>query len=401
MFIAERGCSLFTTPCGDNRARVGHTPTPFRPPALASQDPTRCSPLIPNGLGQGEKGVSVSASRGDRQRRTAVIASFAFGAFLLPTAVAHAEPTAEEVQAEIESLEEEFIELNATYNEAKETYEAAEEKLEGVLADIETAEDKVESLSTGVRALANTTYTGVDLTSPAQLIGATGPEAALEHQADLTYLSDQHQENLTQYVEELDHLETLRTEAEATEEAAAEALEASEEATDAAEEAIQEQESLLSELTAEEQAAATENVDSGGSSGGGGGGGGGGSYTGPATGNAQTVLDFAYNQVGKPYIWGGTGPNGYDCSGLTQAAWAQAGVNLPRTTYDQVNAGQRVSWENMQPGDLLFFYGASPSHVGLYAGDGVMVHASTSSRPIGTVQLSDYYRSNFVTAVRP
>ncbi|WP_026119813.1 C40 family peptidase [Nocardiopsis ganjiahuensis] len=344
----------------------------------------------------------MSASRGDRRRRTAVIASFALGAFLLPTAVAHAEPTAEEVQEEIESLEEEFIELNATYNEAKETYEAAEEKLEGILADIETAEDKVESLSTGVRTLANTVYTGVDLTSPAQLIGATGPEEALEHQADLAYLSDQHQESLSQYVEELDHLETLRTEAEATEEAAADALEESEEATEAAEEAIQEQEELLSELTAEEQAAATENVSSDDSGGGSGGGGGGGSsYTGPASGNAQTVLNFAYEQIGKPYIWGGTGPNGYDCSGLTQAAWAQAGVNLPRTTFDQVNAGQRVSWENKQPGDLLFFYGASPSHVGLYAGDGVMVHASTSSRPIGTVQLSDYYRSNFVTAVRP
>jgi cell wall-associated NlpC family hydrolase len=324
--------------------------------------------------------------------------------------VAHAEPTASDVQEEIERLEEEFIELNATYNEAKETYEAAEEKLEGVLGDIETAEKKVEDLSGGVRALANTTYTGVDLTSPAQLIGATGPEAALEHQADLTYLSEQHQTSLAQYVEELENLESLRAEAESTEEAAAEALEEAEEATEAAEAAIEEQEELLSELTAEEQAAATENIstdDSAGSGGGGsssgssGGGGGGASYTGPASGNAQTVLDFAYAQIGKPYIWGGTGPNGYDCSGLTQAAWAQVGVTLPRVTYDQINAGQRVSWENKQPGDLLFFYGPNPSHVGLYAGDGVMVHASTSARPIGTVQLSDYYRSNFVAAVRP
>ena len=346
----------------------------------------------------------MSASRGDRRRRTAVISSLALGVLLLPAAVAHAEPTASDVQEEIERLEEEFIELNATYNEAKETYKAAEEKLEGVLGDIETAEKKVEELSGGVRALANTTYTGVDLTSPAQLIGATGPEDALEHQADLTYLSEQHQESLSQYVEELEHLESLRTEAEATEQAAADALEESEEATEAAEAAIAEQEELLSELTAEEQAAATENVstdDSAGSGGGGGGGGGGASYTGPASGNAQTVLDFAYAQIGKPYIWGGTGPNGYDCSGLTQAAWAQVGVTLPRVTYDQINAGQRVSWENKQPGDLLFFYGPNPSHVGLYAGDGVMVHASTSARPIGTVQLSDYYRSNFVAAVRP
>ncbi|GHC91852.1 hypothetical protein GCM10007079_39610 [Nocardiopsis terrae] len=340
----------------------------------------------------------MSASRGDRRRQTAVIASFALGALLLPAAVAHAEPTADEVREEIESLEEEFIELNATYNEAKETYEAAEEKLEGILGDIETAEERVEELSGGVRTLANTAYTGVDLTSPTQLIGATGPEEALEHQADLAYLSEQHQESLSQYVEELEHLESLRTEAEETESSAAEALEEAETATEESEDAISEQEAILADLTAEEQAAATENVST---DSGGGGGGGGATYTGPASGNAQTVLNFAYAQVGKPYVWGGTGPGGYDCSGLTQAAWAQVGVNLPRTTYDQVNAGQRVSWENKQPGDLLFFYGSSPSHVGLYAGDGVMVHASTSSRPIGTVQLSDYYRSNFVAAVRP
>lgn len=316
-------------------------------------------------------------------------------------AVAHAEPTADEVREEIQSLEEDFIELNAAYNDAKEAHEAAEEKLEELIGDIETAEETIDELSGGVRSLANIAYTGVDPTSPTQLIGAEGPEEALEHQADLTYLSDQQQAGLDQYVDELDHLESLREESESTEESAADSMAEAEEATEEAEEAIAEQEELLDELTAEEQAAATENVSNDTGGGGGGEGGGGSSYTGPATGNAQIALDFAYAQIGKPYVWGGTGPGGYDCSGLTQAAWSQAGVNLPRTTYDQVNAGQRVSWENMQPGDLMFFYGASPTHVGLYAGDNVMVHASTSSRPIGTVTLNDYYRSSFTAAVRP
>ena len=345
--------------------------------------------------------LPVSAFRGVSGRRSAVIASICVGVLLAPTAVAHAEPTADEVREEIESLEEEFIELNAAYNDAKEAHEAAEEKLEELLDDIETAEETIDELSGGVRSLANIAYTGVDPTSPTQLIGATGPEEALEHQADLTYLSEQQQAGLDQYVDELEHLESLREEAESTEESAAEALEDAEEATEEAEASITEQEELLEELTAEEQAAATENVGNDSGSSDGGDSGGGANYTGPATGNAQVALDFAYAQIGKPYVWGGTGPGGYDCSGLTQAAWAQAGVSLPRTTYDQVNAGQRVSWENMQPGDLLFFYGASPTHVGLYAGDNVMVHASTSSRPIGTVTLNDYYRSNFTTAVRP
>ncbi|SIO86334.1 C40 family peptidase [Nocardiopsis sp. JB363] len=343
----------------------------------------------------------MSAYRGAPGRRSAVIASICLGAFLTPMAVAHAEPTADEVREEIQSLEEDFIELNAAYNDAKEAHEAAEEKLEELIGDIETAEETIDELSGGVRSLANIAYTGVDPTSPTQLIGAEGPEEALEHQADLTYLSDQQQAGLDQYVDELDHLESLREESESTEESAADSMAEAEEATEEAEEAIAEQEELLDELTAEEQAAATENVSNDTGGGGGGEGGGGSSYTGPATGNAQIALDFAYAQIGKPYVWGGTGPGGYDCSGLTQAAWSQAGVNLPRTTYDQVNAGQRVSWENMQPGDLMFFYGASPTHVGLYAGDNVMVHASTSSRPIGTVTLNDYYRSSFTAAVRP
>ncbi|KOX23432.1 glycoside hydrolase [Nocardiopsis sp. NRRL B-16309] len=324
---------------------------------------------------------------------------------MLPASVAYADPTADEVREEIEGLEEEYSELNAVYNDAQEAHEAAEEELSEILEDIEDTEAQVEALGVGVRGLANATYSGVDLTSPTHLIGADGPQEALEHQADLSYLANTQNQGLEQYLEELDHLEALEAEASDTEESAAEALEEAETAAEEAEEAIAEQEELLSELTAEERAAATENVsnDTGstGGSGGGTGGSTGASYTGSASGSAATALDFAYQQIGKPYVWGGTGPNGYDCSGLTQAAWAAAGVSLPRTTYDQVNAGTRVSWENMQPGDLIFFYGSSPGHVGMYAGDGVMVHASTSSKPIGTVTLNDYYRSNFTAAVRP
>ncbi|MEV2279321.1 C40 family peptidase [Nocardiopsis sp. NPDC049922] len=348
----------------------------------------------------------MSGSR--RGRRAAVIAALAAGALLAPSA-ALAEPTAEEVREEIESLEEEFSRLNAEYNEAQEAHEAAEERLDEITASLADTRDTVDDLGASVRALANLTYTGVDLTSPAQLFGASGPEEVLAHEADLSYLAEQNNQDLERYVEELEYLESLEAEASAAEEEAAEALEEAEQATEEAGEAIAEQEALLEELTAEERAQATENVANtgGGTTSGGGGsntgssGGGGTAYTGPASGNAQTALQFAYNQIGKPYVWGGTGPGGYDCSGLTQAAWAAAGVSLPRTTYDQVNAGTRVSWDNMRPGDLMFFYGSNPTHVGLYAGDNVMVHASTSSKPIGTVTLNSYYRQNFYTAVRP
>ncbi|GAA3868007.1 C40 family peptidase [Streptomyces lacrimifluminis] len=89
---------------------------------------------------------------------------------------------------------------------------------------------------------------------------------------------------------------------------------------------------------------------------------------------AEKALAFARAQVGKPYVWGATGPDSYDCSSLTQAAWRAAGVTLPRTTYDQVNAGTTLSLSAIQPGDLVFFYD-DISHVGLYIGNGMMIHA--------------------------
>ncbi|TQJ89463.1 NlpC/P60 family protein [Streptomyces sp. SLBN-31] len=107
-----------------------------------------------------------------------------------------------------------------------------------------------------------------------------------------------------------------------------------------------------------------------------------GTSTGTGTGTSDTsyatkaakAIAFARAQIGKPYVWGATGPDSYDCSGLTQAAWKAAGVTLPRTTYDQVNAGTTVSLTDAQPGDLIFFYD-DISHVGIYIGNGMMIHA--------------------------
>ncbi|MFJ2636836.1 NlpC/P60 family protein [Streptomyces sp. NPDC087422] len=116
----------------------------------------------------------------------------------------------------------------------------------------------------------------------------------------------------------------------------------------------------------------------------------------PSSRAAQAVA-FAYRALGLPYVWGSTGPNSYDCSGLTQAAWRAAGVSLPRTTYTQINAGTRVSESQLQPGDLVFFY-SGISHVGLYIGNGQMIHAPHPGAPVRIAPISEM---PFAGATRP
>jgi cell wall-associated NlpC family hydrolase len=97
--------------------------------------------------------------------------------------------------------------------------------------------------------------------------------------------------------------------------------------------------------------------------------------------SAQAAIDTALAQLGDPYVWAAAGPNAFDCSGLTQYAYAAAGVTLPHSSSAQSRMGTAVSRAQLQPGDLVFFY--SPvSHVGMYIGNGQMVHASTFGSPV-------------------
>ncbi|OZM70525.1 hydrolase Nlp/P60 [Amycolatopsis antarctica] len=111
---------------------------------------------------------------------------------------------------------------------------------------------------------------------------------------------------------------------------------------------------------------------------------------------AQTAVNAALGKRGSPYVWGATGPGQFDCSGLTSWAYKQAGISLPRSSRAQATFGQSVPRDQLQPGDLVFFY--SPvSHVGIYIGNGQMVHAPTS----GDVVKVSALQKEFSGARRP
>ena len=104
---------------------------------------------------------------------------------------------------------------------------------------------------------------------------------------------------------------------------------------------------------------------------------------------AQKAVEFALSQVGKPYVWGAAGPSAYDCSGLTMAAWAHAGVSLPHSAAAQYSYGRHVPLSALLPGDLIFFY-QPIGHVTIYIGNGLMVSAPTEGQDVSVVPLSAF-----------
>lgn len=121
-----------------------------------------------------------------------------------------------------------------------------------------------------------------------------------------------------------------------------------------------------------------------------------------SSGKGQAIVNSAMKYLGVPYVWGGTSPGGFDCSGLVQYVCNQNGISVPRVAASQRGAGQYVSRENLQPGDLVFFSrGGGISHVGIYVGNGNMIHAPQTGDVVKISSIETSYRiSSYAGAVR-
>jgi cell wall-associated NlpC family hydrolase len=117
----------------------------------------------------------------------------------------------------------------------------------------------------------------------------------------------------------------------------------------------------------------------------------------PASSKAAIAVAYARAQLGKPYVFATAGPNTFDCSGLTMAAWAAAGVRMPHYSGSQATMFPKVSWDQLQPGDIVVFY-ADLHHVGLYIGNGLMIQAPQTG---DVVKISPAWRTTFQWGVRP
>ena len=191
--------------------------------------------------------------------------------------------------------------------------------------------------------------------------------------------------------DELERLTAVLAEVESVEAAQRAALESEQEELAELRSALEdERESVEAQREQAQREQAASGGSSSGSSGGSAGGSGGSSSDQSAAAprrSAQVAVDTALAQVGKPYRWGATGPNAFDCSGLTSYAWAAAGVSIPRTSSAQYAGLTNVSRSELQPGDLVF-YNSPISHVAMYVGGDTIVEASRAGVPVRTASLS-------------
>ncbi|WP_344977688.1 C40 family peptidase [Streptosporangium fragile] len=306
---------------------------------------------------------------------------------VVPTGSAGAEPKPTPAQArkKLEKLNEQADLLVEKYNQASEKWKRARKKYRALNDDLTRQGERVAGLRTELVTMAVSTYQFGSITGWEGMVSQTDPGALLSGLAAVDQLSASRAQSLHAFDEATKELRDSRDKAK---DALAEADRTRDElAVEKArvEKMIKAQQKVLREVGAYNPG----NPDSAGIQ-----------YNGPASGNARAALEFAFAQVGKPYQYGGTGPGGWDCSGLVQAAWRSGGVSLPRTTWEQWSwgAGRKVSLNDLQPGDLIFSEGLG--HVSLYAGDGKIVHAPQTGDVVKVVPLSAYGR-RLVGAVRP
>ncbi|MFI2778253.1 C40 family peptidase [Streptomyces sp. ALB3] len=304
---------------------------------------------------------------------------------------AQADPqrTPAQVEAEVDRLYHDAEVATEKYNGAKEQAAASEKSLDALRDEAARRTERLNAARDALGSFATAQYRAAGIDPAVRLALSSDPDEYLERASYEARAHDRQAGAVNGVRRQLGDLAQLRARAEDELTVLASRRAALEEHRDTVRAKLAGARKLLATLTAGQRAAYERSADAAH--------GGGavradrgtprGAVAAPNARAAQAVA-FAYGAIGKPYVWGATGPSSFDCSGLTQAAWRAAGVSLPRTTYTQINAGQRVSRSELAPGDLVFFY-PGVTHVGLYIGGGQMIHAPRPGAPVRIAPVSE------------
>ena len=322
-----------------------------------------------------------------RNRLITVLIGFALIAAVgfIPSSPASAEPDIDDVQARVDRLYHEAEQASERYNDAKLELKELERDLGSLRADQKRQDDRLDVVREQVQDSVVRQYEGQSLSAVGQVVVSDDPESFLSQLSTMSAFNDLQSQLFDDYATELKALgiRSDATEKRAGDVAALEKKLAAEKAT--IDKKLEAAESLLSDLKAQER----EDILSRGSlrvpS------------DVPVSGRAAAAVQYALAQVGDSYVYGAAGPSAFDCSGLTMMAWAQAGVALPHSSSAQFGSGPHIASGDLQPGDLVFYY--SPiSHVGIYIGNGMIVHAAN---PSTGVVVSSVFSMPYTGAVRP
>ncbi len=248
-----------------------------------------------------------------------------------------------------------------------------------------------------IGSIAATAYENGSLSSSAALLTSGNPQQILNQSSILLELSSTNSAAMQQFISAARDLNGAQQSAKRAQEGIAQLKSSLGVRQQSLNKLISQEKALLAQLTPAQQQAAVP--------GGGTGGGSGGTtpkptpYRGPTGTQAEKAVQFAFAQIGKPYVWGATGPNSYDCSGLMMASWAYAGVSVPRVSYAQMSSLPAIPTSDLQPGDILGF--AGNSHVGMYVGGGKLIDAPQTGEDVEEIPLSGWYAQELDGAVQP
>ncbi|MFD4174876.1 MULTISPECIES: C40 family peptidase [Streptomyces] len=304
--------------------------------------------------------------------RVTVLTATAAAAVALTSQAAHADPkpSKSEVKAKVDKLYHEAEAATEKYNGAKEQQDNLKKEVDALQDKVARGQAELNTLRTELGSIATAQYRSGGIDPSVALFLASDPDSFLDQASALDQLTVKQTESLQKIQSKQRTLAQQRKEAQDKLGDLADVRKALGENKKKSQDKLADAQRLLNTLTQAERAkmqrdeqrasrAASDRVELGNEA--------------PASNRGAAALAAAATQIGKPYVPGGSGPNSYDCSGLTQWAFAQANIQITRTTYTQQNDGTKIGRSQLKPGDLVFFNGLS--HVGFYAGNNQILHA--------------------------
>jgi cell wall-associated NlpC family hydrolase len=326
--------------------------------------------------------VQRNRATGRRWTGAVVAAAGLVAVVLAPSSAAAAPSTADEAQRLVAEAGRQLTVLDEQVHQAELTVAAQQQAAAEADGAADLAEAGLARYEPAIRAIAQSGYTGTTRSRVAAFLGSDSADDLVAQMTMIDLLAEHTDGVLTEVAAAQAEADARRAAADAATAEASAALATLQEQQAQVQAQVDQYEADFARLSAAEQARVTTTL------------------AGPALAApsaaaaaaaapgpaAATAVQTALAQVGDPYVWGSSGPDGFDCSGLTQYAYAAAGISLPHSSRAQSGLGTPVSRADLMPGDLVYFY--SPvSHVGIYVGDGKMVHARTHGLPVAVTSV--------------